>query len=136
MQCAAPACCCRPALLNSSHGAILPQTAETHHPAPPLPQKVADTTIAALRWLGARDHTFIYWDDASRTYQPTPFGKAVLASGLPPEQCLVLKVWRGEMQGRWVDRGRWEMAGMGRGCDRRQPHVQAWWSQVHMLQAA
>ncbi|EFN55218.1 hypothetical protein CHLNCDRAFT_52598 [Chlorella variabilis] len=54
-------------------------------------QKVADTTIAALRWLGARDHTFIYWDDASRTYQPTPFGKAVLASGLPPEQCLVLK---------------------------------------------
>jgi hypothetical protein len=57
---------------------------------PPL-QNVAATTIAALRWLGAKDHTFIYWDDASRTYQPTPFGKAVLASGLPPEQCLVLK---------------------------------------------
>jgi hypothetical protein len=55
-------------------------------------QKVAETTIQALRWLGARDHTFIYWDDASRTYQPTPFGKAVLASGLPPEVCLILKV--------------------------------------------
>ncbi len=31
-------------------------------------------------------------DEASRTFQPTPFGKAVLASGLPPEDCLVLKV--------------------------------------------
>jgi hypothetical protein len=57
-----------------------------------LVQAVAGTTIAALRWLGAREHTFIFWDEASRTYQPTPFGKAVLASGLPPEQCLVLKV--------------------------------------------
>lgn len=53
---------------------------------------MADTTIAALRWLGDRQHTFIYWDAASRTYQPTPFGKAVLASGLAPEVCLVLKV--------------------------------------------
>jgi hypothetical protein len=56
-----------------------------------LPQKVADTTIAALRWLGSKEHPFIFWDDASRTYQPTPFGRAVLASGLPPQQCLLLK---------------------------------------------
>ncbi|PRW44411.1 helicase and polymerase-containing TEBICHI isoform X1 [Chlorella sorokiniana] len=54
-------------------------------------QKVADTTIAALRWLGAKEHPFIFWDETSRTFQPTPFGKAVLASGLPPEDCLVLK---------------------------------------------
>ena len=73
-------------------------------------QKVAETTIQALRWLGARDHTFIYWDDASRTYQPTPFGKAVLASGLPPEVCLVLKVG-----GCWLQ---WWLAvvAVGSGC--------------------
>lgn len=56
-----------------------------------LPQKVADTTIAALCWLGSKEHPFIFWEDASRSYQPTPFGRAVLASGLPPQQCLLLK---------------------------------------------
>lgn len=61
---------------------------------------MAATTIAALKWLGAREHPFIFWDEASRTFQPTPFGKAVLASGLPPEDCLVLKVGGGQGQGR------------------------------------
>lgn len=101
----------QPHLSCSSH--CLPALAAPHDLHPPSPltlaphpalnpflftlrskQKVAETTIAALRWLGARDHTFIYWDEQSRTYQPTPFGKAVLASGLPPETCLVLKVGR------------------------------------------
>ncbi len=27
----------------------------------PSSQKVADTTIAALRWLGAKEHPFIFW---------------------------------------------------------------------------
>lgn len=63
---------------------------------------MAGTTIAALRWLGAKEHTFIYWNEASRTYQPTPFGKAVLASGLPPEDCLVLKVGGCRERHGWV----------------------------------
>ena len=67
-------------------------------PSPSLPltlQTVADTTRSALRWLGDPAHTFIFWDKVSSTFQPTPFGKAVLASGLPPELCLVLKVSEG-----------------------------------------
>ncbi|KAL4428417.1 hypothetical protein ABPG75_002506 [Micractinium tetrahymenae] len=54
-------------------------------------EKVKSDTIEALKWLGSREHCFIYWDDQSKTYQPTSFGKAVLASGLAPEICLVLK---------------------------------------------
>lgn len=61
----------------------------------PAQQKVKADTIEALKWLGSREHPFIYWDDQSKTYQPTPFGKAVLASGLAPEICLVLKVGLG-----------------------------------------
>ncbi len=61
----------------------------------PAQQKVKADTIEALKWLGSREHPFIYWDDQSKTYQPTPFGKAVLASGLAPEVCLVLKVGLG-----------------------------------------
>lgn len=42
-----------------------------HMPAgPPHPsthsQKVADTTIAALRWLGAKEHPFIFWCGAAQ----------------------------------------------------------------------
>ncbi len=55
---------------------------------------MADTTRAALRWLCAKEQALIYWDQSSETFQPTDFGKAVLASGLPPETCLVLKVSR------------------------------------------
>ena len=56
----------------------------------PSPQKVAHTTKAALSWLQIRDHQMIFWDadpgePRQGTYHPTPFGKAVLASGLPPE---------------------------------------------------
>ena len=66
--------------------------ASAHRPAaaPSRVQKVTATTIAALEWLVKQ--RISYWDKASATYQPTPFGKAVLASGLPPEDCLVLKV--------------------------------------------
>lgn len=55
-------------------------------------QLVRDTTIAALKWLGRREHTFIVWNSETESYDYTPFGKAVLASGLPPEVCMTIKV--------------------------------------------
>lgn len=52
---------------------------------------VRDSTIAALKWLGQKEHTFIFWDKDSDCYECHAFGKAVLASGLPPEMCMTIK---------------------------------------------
>ena len=63
-------------------------------------QLVSSTTIAALKWLGSNGRMgFLYWDADTRTYQPTDFGKAVLASGLPPEQCVDIMVRGSGMRG-------------------------------------
>lgn len=58
-------------------------------------QLVRDSTIAALKWLGQKEHTFIFWDKDSDCYECHAFGKAVLASGLPPEMCMTIKVGQG-----------------------------------------
>ena len=55
-------------------------------------QLVKDTTIAALIWLGQKEHAFLFWNKEYKTYEPTSFGKAVLASGLAPEMCMTIKV--------------------------------------------
>jgi hypothetical protein len=58
-------------------------------------QLVRDTTISALKWLGQREHAFIFWNKEYESYDATAFGKAVLASGLAPEMCMTIKVGLG-----------------------------------------
>eukprot|EP00198_Chlamydomonas_reinhardtii_P012144 XP_001701481.1 DNA polymerase theta [Chlamydomonas reinhardtii] len=50
---------------------------------------VAKATIAALHWL--KDNGFIRVDEATLNWGPTPFGKATLASSMPPEEALVVR---------------------------------------------
>lgn len=38
------------------------------------------------------DHQFVRWDAAARQFESQPLGKAVLASGLSIEHCLLMKV--------------------------------------------
>ncbi|GIL88385.1 hypothetical protein Vretifemale_16356, partial [Volvox reticuliferus] len=52
-------------------------------------QAVAKATIAALHWL--KDNSFIRVDEGTLNWSPTPFGKATLASSMPPEDALVVR---------------------------------------------
>lgn len=52
---------------------------------------VVQTTKEALQWLGHRDQGFIFWDSTTGTYQPSPLGRAAVASGLPPELCMQIR---------------------------------------------
>ncbi|KXZ52413.1 hypothetical protein GPECTOR_9g457 [Gonium pectorale] len=52
-------------------------------------QAVAKATIAALHWL--KDNGFIRVDEVTLNWGPTPFGKATLASSMPPEEALVVR---------------------------------------------
>ncbi|GFR45961.1 hypothetical protein Agub_g7430, partial [Astrephomene gubernaculifera] len=52
-------------------------------------QAVAKATIAALHWL--KDNGFIRVDESTLNWGPTPFGKATLASSMPPEEALVVR---------------------------------------------
>ncbi|GAB4817305.1 hypothetical protein N2152v2_004351 [Parachlorella kessleri] len=52
-------------------------------------QAVVAATRAALAWLAQQG--FICWSKATQTYDCLPLGKAALASGLSPEDCLLVK---------------------------------------------
>lgn len=50
---------------------------------------VAASCKASLRWLCQRD--FIQWNPTNSIYEPTALGKGTLASGLPPEDALLVR---------------------------------------------
>lgn len=58
---------------------------------------VAYATTQGLRWLSRAG--FVAWDEASRSYGGTPLGRATLASGMAPEQALLVRA------GRWAGCG-------------------------------
>ena len=98
--------------------------------AAPCEQVVSETTLAALHWLAGRKkeenrHQFIYWDRDTDTWKPTAFGRAVLASGLPPKECIELKArarWARRACGGWGRRGR----GAGSGGSAAPAERSAW----------
>jgi DNA polymerase theta len=49
---------------------------------------------SALKWLAGTDVRLIKWNATAAeggAYEPTPWGRAVLAAGLPPESCLEMR---------------------------------------------